>query len=264
MDNAGAATTRTPRLSTARAELARRIEHWLELPMAVLGLVWLLLLVAELVRGPSRGMDALTTAIWIAFSLEFAARFFLAPHKLRFLRRNWITAVSLAIPAVRILRVTRVLRLLRAGRALRAVRVARLLTSFSRGMRSLGSTMQSRGFPYVVTLTAIVLLLGATGMYAFERESHPAFSSYGSSLWWTAMLLTTMGSESWPQSPEGRLVCLLLSVYAFAMFGYITATLASFFVGNDAAEDRAHAQRLDNELVQLRRDVTRLTAESDQ
>jgi voltage-gated potassium channel len=253
----------TPRLSTARAELARRLEHWLELPMAALGVLWLVLLVVEFVYGTTAGVDTLTTAIWIAFSMEFATRFLLAPHKRRYLRRHWITAVSLAIPAVRILRVTRLLRLARAGRALRAVRMARLLTSFSRGMRSLGMTMRSRGFPYVAALTVIVLLLGAAGMHAFEREAHPAFNNYATSLWWTAMLLTTMGSEHWPQSAEGRLVCLLLSVYAFAMFGYITATLASFFIGGDAASQRALASRLDSELATLRGEVSRVSARSD-
>jgi voltage-gated potassium channel len=253
----------TPRLSTARAELARRLEHWLEFPMAVLGVIWLVLLVVEFVYGATPGFDTLTTTIWITFSLEFAARFLLAPHKLRYLRRHWITAVSLAIPAVRIFRVTRLLRLARAGRTLRAMRMARLLTSFSRGMRSLGMTMRSRGFPYVATLTVIVLLLGAAGMYAFERDVHPAFSSYGTALWWTAMLLTTMGSEHWPQSPEGRLVCLLLSVYAFAVFGYITATLASFFIGGDAASQRALTSRLDSELATLRGEMSRVSARSD-
>lgn len=248
--------TKTPRLSTARAELARRIEHWLELPMAVLGVVWLLLLIDELLRGRTPATEAVTTAIWVIFSVEFVIRFALAPHKGRYLRRHWVTAVSLAIPAVRILRLARVVRLLRAGRALRAVRVARLLTSFSRGMRSLGSTMRNRGFPYVVTLSAIVLLLGAAGMYAFERDLQPAFSTYSGALWWTAMLLTTMGSESWPRSAEGRLVCLLLSVYAFAMFGYITATLASFFVGSDAAAERVRVRRLADELA-ARRDELR-------
>lgn len=42
---------------------------------------------------------------------------------------------------------------------------------------------------------------------------------FGSSLWWTAMLLTTMDSEYWPRTPEGRLIWLALSVYAFAVFG---------------------------------------------
>lgn len=47
------------------------------------------------------------------------------------------------------------------------------------------------------------------------------------------MLLTTMGSEYWPQTAEGRILCLLLSVYAFAVFGYVTAAIADYFVDTD-------------------------------
>lgn len=49
------------------------------------------------------------------------------------------------------------------------------------------------------------------------------------------MILVTMGSESWPRTPEGRLLCLLLALYGYSVFGYITATLASFFVAADGA-----------------------------
>lgn len=47
------------------------------------------------------------------------------------------------------------------------------------------------------------------------------------------MVMTTMGSEYWPKAPAGRVLCWLLAVYAFAIFGYITATIASNFVGRD-------------------------------
>jgi voltage-gated potassium channel len=240
---------RVPTARTARAELARRIEHWLELPMAVLGGVWLLLLIAEFLTGPTPLTDTLTIAIWIIFGFEFAARFLVAPRKIRFLRRNWITALALALPAVRVLRAIRIVRLMRIGRAARAVRIARLLTSFNRGMRALGTTMRTRGFPYVLGLTTVLIVLGAAGMYTFEHDqgNAPGFETFGSSLWWTAMLVTTMGSEFWPRTAEGRLVCLFLSIYAFAMFGYITATLASYFVGSDSSQ-----ARLERELAEIR------------
>ena len=251
----GSASRMTPtvRLRTARAELARRIEHWFELPMALLGVVWLLLLVFELLRGATRWSDLLTNAIWAVFIIEFSARLVLAPRKGAFLRRHWLTALSLALPALRVLRFARLVRLLRAGRTLRAVRLARLLTSFSRGMRALGATMQTRGVPYVFALTFVVLLLGAAGMHAFERDhGSPGFTTFPAALWWTAMIITTMGSEFWPRSPEGRLICLLLSVYAFAVFGYLTATLASYFIGSDAASDGARLRRVEAELVAIR------------
>ena len=62
------------------------------------------------------------------------------------------------------------------------------------------------------------------------------FGSFGDALWWTSMQLTTRGSEFWPRTAEGRVLCLPLAVYAFAVFGYITAAFASFFVGRDSEE----------------------------
>jgi voltage-gated potassium channel len=35
------------------------------------------------------------------------------------------------------------------------------------------------------------------------------------------------------------MLCFLLAVYAFAVWGYITASLATFFVGRVADDDRA-------------------------
>jgi voltage-gated potassium channel len=78
------------------------------------------------------------------------------------------------------------------------------------------------------------------------------------------MVLTTMGSDYFPHSPEGRILCLLLAVFAFAVFGYVTATLATFFVGRDAESDEGEVasersvQALRSEMAALRRDVQAL------
>jgi voltage-gated potassium channel len=53
------------------------------------------------------------------------------------------------------------------------------------------------------------------------------------------MIMTTLGSEYWPLSASGRVLCFFLSLYAFGVFGYVTATLATFFIGSDAADDEA-------------------------
>jgi voltage-gated potassium channel len=78
------------------------------------------------------------------------------------------------------------------------------------------------------------------------------------------MLLTSIGSEYWPQTASGRALCLLLSVYGFAVFGYITAALASYFVGRDAEEKQGEPSRvpvereLRSELVALRAELRAL------
>jgi voltage-gated potassium channel len=74
------------------------------------------------------------------------------------------------------------------------------------------------------------------------------------------MVMTTMGSEYWPKSLEGRVLCYLLALYAFAIFGYVTATLATFFVGRDAESAEAELAGAD-ELAALREEINALRAD---
>jgi voltage-gated potassium channel len=153
-----------------RRSLVERLEGWLETPLLILGFVWLVLLIIELTGKLSPGLELLATTIWIVFIVDFAVKFTLAPTKFQYLKANWLTALSLLVPALRVFRIFRVFRILRAARAVRGVRLFRVLTSLNRGMRSLGSSFGRRGFGYVVALSAIVVLAGAAGMVAFENE----------------------------------------------------------------------------------------------
>jgi voltage-gated potassium channel len=230
-----------PLIDAERRELLARLEGWLEMPMLVLGFVWLALLIVELTRGLTPLLETAGTIIWLIFIVDFALKFTLAPDKSGYLKENWLTALALVVPALRLFRVFRVVRLLRAARAARGLRLFRVVSSLNRGMRALGATMRRRGFGYVLALTIIVALSGAAGMYAFENElpAGRGFDSYGEALWWTAMVMTTMGSDYFPWTAEGRVLCFALAVYAFAVFGYVTATLATFFVGRDAENAEA-------------------------
>lgn len=227
-------------LERERYELLQRMEDWFDTPMLVLAFVWLALLIVELIWGESRWFEIIGTTIWALFLLDFAVELVLAPHRTAYLRRNWLAAVSLLIPALRLFRVFRVFRVLSVAQAGRGFRLIRVVSSLNRGMKALGASLSRRGFGYIVALTVLVTLGGAAGMYAFENESPAGLTSYGDALWWTAMIMTTMGSHYWPQTAEGRVLCVLLALYAFGIFGYVTATLATFFVGRDTDGDVAH------------------------
>lgn len=252
-------------LERERYELLQRLEDRLETPMLVLAFAWLALLVVELIWGESHLFEIIGTIIWVVFILNFAVEFVLAPHKVTYLKRNWLTAISLLIPALRIFRVFRVFRLFRLARAGRGLRLLRVLSSLNRGMHALGASLSRRGFGYVIALTVLVTFAGAAGMYAFENGAPGGLTSYGEALWWTAMVMTTMGSQYWPQTVEGRVLCVLLALYAFAVFGYVTATLATFFVGRDAENDEAELAgakqlaALREEVIALRNEVRALS-----
>lgn len=233
--------------------------------MVVLAFAWLALLVLELIQGASPLFETLGLVIWGIFIVNFALEFTLAPLKLAYLKTNWLTALSLLAPALRVFRIVRVLRIFRVTRAARGLRLLRVISSLNRGMGALAASLQRRGFPYVAALTLLVTGAGAAGMYAFENNMPDGLNSYGEALWWTAMIMTTLGSQYWPQTLEGRLLCVALALYAFGVFGYVTATLATFFVGRDAETTEAglagasSITALQSEIAALRAEIRLLS-----
>jgi len=222
-------------LNNERTKILSQWNQWFELPLIVLGLIWLILIILELTRGLSPLLETLSFTIWIIFILDFIVRFSLAPFKFQYVKSNWLTLIALIAPAFRIFRIFTLLK------ATRSIYLLKLASSFRRSMQILGITFSRNGFGYIITLTSIVILLGAAGMYAFENN----LNSYGDALWWTSMMITTMGTDFWPKTAEGRILCLGLAIYAFAIFGYITATVASFLIEKDKQNNNETKKILD-------------------
>lgn len=245
-----------------RREILQQIEEWLETPLLVLSFVWTALLIIEFVWGLSPFFNAVSTAIWITFIVNFTLRLLLAPQKLNYLKHNWLTAIALFLPAVWMFRMARIIRVLGTTTGMQGLQLLRVLARINQGMKTLSKSVSRRGFGYVVGLTLFVVMVGAAGMYAFERNiAGSTLTNYGNALWWTAMVMTTMGSDYFPKTPEGRVLCVLLAVYAFAVFGYVTATIATFFVGQDANDDDGEIaseksiRALHAEIAALRKDI---------
>lgn len=224
------------------------------------GHVWLGLLVTELIWGESVLFETAGVVIWGIFIINFALELVLAPHKGAYVKANWFTAPSLLVPALRVFRIVRVVRVFRMAHATRGLRLLRVVSSLNRGMAALGMSLSRRGFPYVAALTLLVTFGGAAGMYAFENDMPNRIHNYGEALWWTAMIMTTMKSQYWPQTLEGRVLCGVLALYAFGVFGYVTATLATFFVGRDAEGAEAGLAGAQS-IVALQAEVAGLRAE---
>jgi voltage-gated potassium channel len=240
-----------------REGLLHQVQEAVELPLLVLSGAWLALLIWEFV-GTSR--PALTVAqrfIWGVFILEFLLELVLAPRKLQFLRSNLLGLLALILPALRILRTFRVVRFWRAASPLRGIRLLRLVTSLNRGVGALRASMGRRAFGYVLASSLAVLFTGAAGMYAFEKDVSGGLPSYSAALWWTAMLLSSIGTEYWPKTGEGQVLCLLLALYGLGIFGYVAASLAAFFVGRDAADLDAEVAGAE-ELKALRSEIREL------
>jgi voltage-gated potassium channel len=243
-----------------RWALLQRLSDALDLPMALLALVWLGLLLAEpLGVAPAAWrdqLDRLDLIIWLAFLAQFLLELVIAPRKAAYVRRHWLTALSVVLPFFR------VLRLVRALRALRSLSLLRIVLGANRATRAAGLFFGRHGFHYVFALVVIVTLAGAAGAYASERDAPGSeLASFGAALWWASTMVTTINTGAEPVTFEGRVIGLLLRVVALSVFGYITGSVASYLVGQ---RQEARADVTDEDVRALRREVASLRRSIDE
>jgi voltage-gated potassium channel len=220
---------------TPRERLAALIEDRLDIPMAVLAVVWAALVAYDLVA-PAAQRDALALAgnvIWGIFIVEFALKLVVSGHPLRFLRRRWPSVVFLVLPALRLFRV------LRAVRALRVLPAARVVGSSYRAVGTARGLLEGR-IAFLLATTAIASFSGGQLLYLLERGQEDGVATLGDALWWSATLAISGNAVFEPMTALGRLLALGLSAYAVVVFASVAAALGAFFVESRA--ERAAAE----------------------
>jgi voltage-gated potassium channel len=220
-----------------RAAWLSRYEAAADPLMVFLGLTFLVLLVVDFANLPLTPRElawlrAANLIIYGLFVLDSLIRLALTPRRAAWLRRNGLLIVALTLPL-----------LLPFDRRLTTpisvcVRLAALLWGGIRGLDALRTVSRGQVFYFLVLLTTFVTFIGAAGVLALERgQAGTQLTSYGVSLWWAATLITTVNSGLDPISPAGRLVAVLMRIYAVGFFSYLTANLASFFVAHFKSRD---------------------------
>lgn len=237
-----------------RSELQERISRWLDLPLALLALAALALLVIEFVTDPGGSwaprVAQLQTAVWAVFAIAFGVELALAPSKGHFLRQNWLSAVAVVIPPLRIVRV------LRVARAVRGLSLVRSVTAVNRATRALSRIVERGKLGYALAVTVIVAVIGAASALYFERtEATSQIQTFTDALGWSAALLADHSVPVRAVSPEAQVIAILLRLYSLGAVGYLTATFALHLIGGDPERSSADELRL------LRREIGELREE---
>ncbi|MEP6545047.1 hypothetical protein NDI47_23285 [Microcoleus vaginatus GB1-A2] len=108
-------------------------------------------------------------------------------------------------------------------------------------------------------LNPLLEAIGITIWIVFIGDFGSNFSSSETLL--PGGVMTAIASDYFPKTAEGRVLCFLLALCAIAVCGYLTATLATFFVSQDAQSDRAELagakslQALQTEITALRTEI---------
>ena len=224
---------------SAREELREKLDRYLDVPLALASLALVLLAVIELtgeVSGPWEGrLATLGWALWGLFFVEFAAKFALAPVKRRYLRENWLDALIVLLPFLRILRVVQL------ARALPALR---LLVFGGRGSQSTLELLRRRRLGQLAIISAMVILIGAALGFLLEAGAPGSpIEDFGDALWWSGALVTTIGSELYPVTAAGRILGFALMIYAIGIFTYFIGSVASVLVAFDASRTQKQGDK---------------------
>ncbi|MBI4133875.1 MAG: two pore domain potassium channel family protein [Candidatus Terrybacteria bacterium] len=205
-----------------RSDAADRI--FFLLVLAMLPMLWL-----EYVTGVAAFWRELFhwyfLAIWALFALEFLVRFLRSDNRRVYFRRNWIEAVIVFFPFLRILQLFRPVELafvLIADRFARATPLFRI----------------NRFFQIVVVLV-IVSAVSSELILLFEKGyPESGIRTFGDALWWSTLGISTIGlGNVVPISAAGRALTLVLAVVGIFIFSVLTAQFADLFITEERIQE---------------------------
>jgi voltage-gated potassium channel len=144
---------------------------------------------------------------------------------------------------------------------LRLARLARVLMA-TRGARRLFERLGG------VALVALgMVIVGAWVAYRAEHPTNSEYATYGDSLWWAFVTLTTVGyGDIVPETATGRWAGVAIMITGVGVLGLLAGSLASFFQpssdadeSDDEAASASATDGLAGELAKLRTQVELLT-----
>jgi voltage-gated potassium channel len=244
-------------------ERFERLERATDIPLAALALLVVPALVLE-ERGSSENLrqvaHAINWIVWVAFCGEYVGKLLLAPSPRQYVRDAWFDLLIILLsPPFLVPEAMQGTRALRAVRILRLLRFVRAAAVAAIGLREAAQGLQHRRFHYVALATAVVIGLGAIGIFAVERGQNTNIQSVGDALWWAVVTTTTVGyGDVSPVTGEGRLIAVGLMIVGIGFIGVFTATITSFFFDQGrsdavtAVEERL--ERIEAKLDALARD----------
>lgn len=204
-----------------REQLSEVIADRLDGPMTALGLIFVLLVVAETVVQPQGALgtafSVASWVLWAAFVAEFVVRMVVAPSTSRFLRRNWWQLVFLLLPFLRFFRILSRLRL-------RAVtRVGRVVSSTVRGTRVAARELTGR-VGWLAAVTVIVVLASSQLLFEFA-----GYGAYAVALH-DAAYATIVGDPLTATGVLARVMEIVLSIYSVVVFAALAGMLGAYFL----------------------------------
>lgn len=208
--------------------------------MTVLALLWLPVLVIPFVvtlrPGLTAACEAIDAFVWACFVVEYLVKLWLTPSRKTFVTHHVLDLVVIVVPVLRPLRAAELFRLVSLGW------VGVVLVNALRRARAL---LTHQGLHYAL-LAAMLVVFACSGVVLYFERNAPGSNIHniGDALWWAIVTVTTVGyGDRYPVTAAGRGVAVVLMLVGIGLIGVLTATAASYFVQQQADEDKVDLEK---------------------
>lgn len=201
-----------------------------EIGMSVLACAAVIFAIIDLKKGLAPFLQLIDNIIFVIFVFDYLIRLILSKEKRLFLKENlWdLIAIIPFSSAFRIFRVAKLARLVRITKLAKMTKITKLSRLFAFSFRlidKLRTFLDTNGFKYVLSITAIFIILGGIAIHFAEGMS------LSDGIWWSFVTATTVGyGDISPSTSPGRLVAMILMLVGIGLIGSLTSTITSFFL----------------------------------
>lgn len=233
----------------ARDARGARWQQRSEVPLAVAAVLFLAAYAWPILQpGVShpvrRGCELVVYGVWALFALDYLTRLVFAERRWTFFWRNLLDLASIALPVLRPLRL------------LRLVALVRVLN------RRATSSLHGRVAVYVGSSATLIIFVAALAILDAERGHRGSnINSFGDALCWSATTVMTVGyGDRYPVTVTGRLVAVGLMVGGITLLGIVTASIATWLLGQVRNVETSTEDYVDARVTALHGEIAELKA----
>jgi voltage-gated potassium channel len=207
--------------SGGRHDLVDRIEQHTRIPMALLGVAWLVLAIMALNSDVNGSASTFVVgslfALWVILLVEYLVRLVVTPDRRGYFKRRWVEPATVIVPPLQ---------------SWRIVGMEKMCLLLREGELRVEAILRHHSLFRVLIAVAGTIFLGAWLVLLFEERAKGSnIHDYPDALWWAIVTVTTVGyGDRFPTTEGGRVVAVILMLVGIGLIGVLTATVASVFI----------------------------------
>ena len=227
--------------SGGRHDLVDRIEQHTRIPMALLGVAWLVFAIMALNSDVNGSASTFVVgslfALWVILLVEYLVRLIVTPDRRGYLKRRWVEPATVIVPPLQ---------------SCRIVGMEKMCLLLREGELRVEAILRHHSLFRVLIAVAGTIFLGAWLVLLFEERTKGGnIHDYPDALWWAIVTVTTVGyGDRFPTTEGGRVVAVILMLVGIGLIGVLTATVASVFIKEHTDANREEYKKGHEDLGQ--------------